>query len=147
MDAQWQRIACYIAAALLVAAGTVAWAVITQQLWAQKIEIPPDSPRLAGKRVAGPLAAYAQASVIETHALEVGQGRTYSEISQEWLQATMSGDSALAEELAEPRNLITQATFLRASLFTSVLAYGVSALSIGLGVLVGVVGQRSPLTS
>ena len=37
--------------------------------------------------------------------------------------------------------MIMQANFLRASLFTSVLAYGVSALAIGIGVLAGIVGS------
>jgi hypothetical protein len=37
--------------------------------------------------------------------------------------------------------MIMQANFLRASLFTSVLAYGVSALTVGIGVLTGIVGS------
>lgn len=126
---------------MLVAAGSAAWVVITQQLKAQKIEVHPDSPKPVGKPVAGPLTAFTQAAVIEKHALGMGQGRTFAEISEEWLQATQTGDTARADELAGPRQMIMQANFLRASLFTSVLAYGVSALTIGIGVLTGIVGS------
>src|SRR4051812_39224303 len=69
------------------------------------------------------------------HALGVGHGRTFAEISEEWMQATRDGDTARAEELAGTRQMVMQANFLRASLFTSVLAYGVSALTVGVGVL------------
>jgi hypothetical protein len=130
-----------VASPLLVAAGGAAWAVITQQLRAQKIEVHPDAPNLAGKPVAGPVTAFTQAAVIEKHALGMGQGRTFAEISEEWLHATQTGDSARAEELAGPRQMIMQANFLRASLFTSVLAYGVSALTVGIGVLTAIVGS------
>lgn len=71
----------------------------------------------------------------------MGQGRAFAEISEEWLHATQSGDTARADELAGPRQMIMQANFLRASLFTSVLAYGVSALTVGIGVLTGIVGS------
>lgn len=141
MGTRLQRAACFVASPLLIAAGSAAWAVITKQLKAQKIEVHPDSPKLVGKPVAGPLTAFTQAAVIEKHALGMGQGRTFAEISEEWLQATTTGDTARAEELAGPRQMIMQANFLRASLFTSVLAYGVSALAIGIGVLAGIVGS------
>ena len=41
----------------------------------------------------------------------------------------------LADELQAQRNTMMNASFLRASLFTSVLAYGVSLLVMGLGVM------------
>ena len=127
MGTRLQRAACFVASPVLIAAGSAAWVVITQQLKAQKIEVHHDSPRLAGRPVAGPLTAFTQAAVIEKHALGMGQGRTFAEISEVWLQATQTGDTGRAEELAGPRQMIMQANFLRASLFTSVLAYGVSA--------------------
>ena len=136
-----QRAACLVASPVLIAAGGAAWAVITQQLKAQKIEVHPDSDTLVGKPVAGPLTAFTQAAFIEKHALGMGQGRTFAEISEEWMEATQTGNTARAEELAGPRQMIMQANFLRASLFTAVLAYGVSALTMGIGVLTGIVGS------
>lgn len=139
-----QRTACFVASPFLIAAGGATWALITQQLKAQKIEVHRDSPVLAGRPVAGPATAFAQAAVIEKHALGMGSGRTFAEVSEEWMEATSSGDTARAEELAGPRQMIMQANFLRASLFTSVLAYGVSALAVGIGVLTAVVGSSLP---
>ena len=101
----------------------------------------PDYDIVVGKPVAGTLTAFTQAAVIEKHALGMGQGRTFAEISEEWMEATQTGNTARAEELAGPRQMIMQANFLRASLFTSVLAYGVSALTMGIGVLTGIVGS------
>ncbi len=144
MGNRFQRTALYAASPLLVASGAGAWAMITQQLKAQKIEVHKDAPQLAGETIAGPVTAMTQAGVIEKHALAMGQGRTFAEISEEWMEATQSGDTARAEELAGPRQMIMQANFLRASLFTSVLAYGLAALAVGVGVLSAVVASALP---
>ena len=141
MGTRPQRAACLVASPLMIAAGGAAWAVVTQQLKAQRIEVPADSSSHAGKTVAGPLTAFAQAVVIEKHALGIARGRTYAEVNDEWLQAARAGDSVRAAELAESRQVVIQANLLRASLFTSVLAYGVSALTIGMGVIVGILGS------
>ncbi len=119
MGTRLQRAACFVASPVLIAAGSAAWVVITQQLKAQKIEVHHDSPRLAGRPVAGPLTAFTQAAVIEKHALGMGQGRTFAEVSEEWLQATQTGDTGRAEELAGPRQMIMQANFLRAAFSTA----------------------------
>jgi hypothetical protein len=144
MGNTFQRAALYTASPLLVATGGAAWVMITQQLKAQKIEVHKDASQLVGQPVAGPVTAMTQAAVIEKHALGMGQGRTFAEISEEWMQATQSGDTARAEELAGPRQMIMQANFLRASLFTSVLAYGLAALAVGVGVLSAVIASALP---
>ena len=73
----------------------------------------------SAKQVAGPLTAYAQAEIINKHALESTGGKTYAELDRE-----------------DPlRQTAMTASFLRASLFTSVVAYGVAAMAIGLGVV------------
>jgi len=69
------------------------------------------------------------------------RGVRCTEMTLPWIEATQAGDTARAEELAGPRQMIMQANFLRASLFTSVLAYGVSALTVGIGVLCAIVGS------
>lgn len=124
-----------LAGPTLIGAGGAAWYVITEQLKAQKVEVHRDSSQLAGRLVAGPVTAFAQAAVIEKHALAMGGGRTFAEISEEWMAATAAGDEARAAELAGTRETVMQANLLRASLFTSVLAYGVAALATGTGVL------------
>ena len=63
--------------------------------------------------------------VIEKHSLEASGGKTYAELDRE-----------------DPvRVTVMNGSFLRASLFTSVLAFGVSAMAMGLGfvqILLGV---------
>ena len=77
-----------------------------------------DADFLAGDDVNGPFSAYAQAEVINKHALEATGGKTYAELEQD-----------------DPvRDVAMSASFLRASLFTSVVAYGVAAMAMGLGV-------------
>lgn len=138
------RTACFLAAPALIAAGAGGWAMISKQLSSQRIEVHPDSPIMSGKTVAGPITAFAQASVIEEHAQAMGGGRTFAEISQEWMEAQESGDTARAEQVAGTREVVMQANLLRASLFTSVLAFGVAALAGGMGVLTAVVGSALP---
>ncbi|GAA4727706.1 hypothetical protein GCM10023216_18520 [Isoptericola chiayiensis] len=113
-----------IAGVLMIVAGAVTWATVSSQLDAQNITVSEDAAFLAGDTVDGPFSAYAQAQVIDEHALAATGGLTYAELDRE-----------------DPlRDTAMNASFLRASLFTSVVAYGVSALVVGLGVLFGLVG-------
>ncbi|HHV20451.1 MAG TPA: aromatic ring-opening dioxygenase LigA [Propionibacterium sp.] len=138
------RTACFLGGPALLAAGAGGWAMISKQLATQKIEVHPDSPVLSGKTVAGPITAFAQANVIEQHAQGIGGGRTFAEISEEWMEAQASGDTARADELAGTREMVMQANLIRASLFTSVLAFGVAALAGGMGILTMLVGSALP---
>ena len=104
--------------AVFIAAGVVTWFVVRDQLSDEKITVSNDADFLAGKPVKGPFTAYAQAEVINKHALEATNGKTYSELSQ---------DDPL-------RQTAMSASFLRASLFTSVVAFGVALMAVGLGV-------------
>lgn len=113
-----------IAAAVMIVAGSVAWGMVANQLSAEKITVSEDAAFLAGAPVTGPFTAFAQADVINHHALEASDGKTYAQLAQD-----------------DPtRATVMNASFLRASLFTSVVAFGVSALVIGLGLLLGLVG-------
>jgi hypothetical protein len=109
---------------LLVVAGGVTWFVVTDQLEAENITVSDDADFLAGDEVDGPFSAYAQAQVINKHALEGTGGKTYAELEQD--------DPA--------RTTAMQASFLRASLFTSVVAYGVALMAIGVGAAFVLVG-------
>ena len=78
----------------------------------------------AGQDVAGPFTAYAQADVIAKHAEEMAEGKTYAELDQD-----------------DPvRASVMDASFLRASLYTSVVAFGVAALATVLGLILVLVG-------
>ncbi|WP_100422334.1 aromatic ring-opening dioxygenase LigA [Sediminihabitans luteus] len=121
---RWTGIISIVAAVVMILAGAVTWATVSSQLSEQQITVSEDADFLAGDEVDGPFSAYAQAEIIDHHALEATGGLTYAQLDQD--------DPARATAM--------NASFLRASLFTSVVAYGVSALVIGLGVLFGVVG-------
>lgn len=108
-----------LAGIVLIVAGAVTWYVVTDQLSAQNITVSEDADMFAGKKVNGPLDAYAQAQVIDKHALESTGGKTYAELAQ---------DDPL-------REVAMNASFLRASLFTSVVAYGVALFAMGMGLL------------
>jgi len=109
---------------LLILVAVIAWIGVTNQLTAENITIPDDAAAFQGQQVTGPFTAFVQADVINKHALEASGGKTYAELAQD-----------------DPvRETVMQASFLRASLFTSVVAFGVAALVIGLGVLFVLVG-------
>ena len=144
-----------IAGILMIVAGGVTWGMVSSQLKAEHIvvaAITPENPgRLAGKPVAGPFTAYAQANAINHHALDGAGGRTYAQIGDDAkaLKAKLAADGLSKEEVAKNPDVLALAatrdstmngSFLRASLFTSVVAYGVAALVIGLGVLFALVG-------
>lgn len=117
---------------------------------------------VAGKKVNGPITAFGQAEIIKHHALAGSDNKTYAEIGAEQgkiraaakekgVEDLMSSDPAVAAQIeADPelKQLKTDLTkwtaartsnmngaFLRTSLFSSVITYGVSALAIGLGLM------------
>ena len=104
---------------LLILVAVIAWIGVTNQLMAENITIPDDAAAFQGQHVTGPFTAFVQADVINKHALEASGGKTYAELAQD-----------------DPvRETVMQASFLRASLFTSVVAYGVALFAAGMGVL------------
>jgi hypothetical protein len=113
-----------LAGVILVVAGGATWITVQNQLADEKITVSDDADRFAGEPVDGPLTAYAQAEVIEKHALESSGGKTYAEMDR--------NDPA--------RATVMDASFLRASLFTSVVAFGVAAMAAGIGVVVILIG-------
>jgi hypothetical protein len=105
-------------------AGAVTWYLVGDQLAAEKITVSEDARFLAGRDVTGPFTAYAQADVINKHAVEATGGKTYAELGK---------DDPL-------RQTAMQASFLRASLYTSVVAFGVAAMAVVVGVVLVLVG-------
>jgi len=109
----------YIAGAFLIVAGAGTWYTVSDQLAAENITVSDDATCQAGQGVNGPLEAYCQAQIINKHALEATGGKTYAELERE-----------------DPlRQVASSASFLRASLFTSVVAFGVAAFAMGMGLL------------
>ncbi|MCM3660740.1 aromatic ring-opening dioxygenase LigA [Georgenia satyanarayanai] len=129
-----------VAGAIFIIAGGVTWGMVTSQLKAENITVPEDAAFLAGAEVQGPFSAYAQADIINTHALHATNGATYAELGALAGEAEAAGDTEAAAEFQGQRETIMNASFLRASLFTSVVSYGVAALVIGLGALLIVIG-------
>ncbi|MBC7289822.1 MAG: aromatic ring-opening dioxygenase LigA [Actinotalea sp.] len=113
-----------VAGGLLVVGGAATWLTVRSQLVAENITIPDDAMAFAGKTVDGPLDAYVQADIINEHALAGSGGKTYAELDRE--------DPA--------RQVVMNGSFLRASLFTSVIAFGVAAFAAGMGVLFALTG-------
>ena len=109
---------------IFIVLGAVTYYIVHRELADEHITVSEDAKHNAGKDVEGPFTAYSQAMVIKTHALEAGGGKTYAELPQD--------DPA--------RATVMTASFLRASLFTSVVSFGVAALVVALGVLFILVG-------
>jgi hypothetical protein len=104
---------------VLIVVGIVIWIAVSTQLRAENIVIPDDAIAFQGQTVAGPFTAYVQADIIQTHSLKISGGKTYAELAQD-----------------DPiRATLMNASFLRASLFTSVVSFGVAAFAIGMGIL------------
>jgi hypothetical protein len=113
-----------IAGIVLVVAGVMTWFAVRSQLAGENITVSPDAAAFAGDKVDGPLTAYVEANTIEKHALEATGGKTYAELGRE--------DPA--------RQTAMTASFLRASLFTSVVAFGVAAFAAAVGVVLILIG-------
>jgi hypothetical protein len=114
-----------VVGAIMVVAGGVTWFVVQDQLAAENIVVSDDAEFLAGDEVDGPFSAYAQADVINKHALEATGGKTYAELEQD-----------------DPtRETAMSASFLRASLFTSVVAFGVALMAAAIGVVFILIGM------
>lgn len=104
---------------LMIVAGGVTWGLVSSQLADEHITVAEDAAQFAGKTVNGPLDAYYQADIIKHHALEATDGKTYAQLDRE-----------------DPlRATAMNASFLRASLFTSVVAFGVAAFAMGMGII------------
>ena len=104
--------------AIMFVAGVGTWVGVQRELSAENITVSEDADYFAGQSVNSPWTAYAEAEVIQKHALEASGGKTYAELERD--------DPA--------RATMMNASFLRASLFTSVVAFGVALMAAALGV-------------
>ncbi len=116
---------------IMAIAGVVTWVVISNTLADQRITVADDARCAAGDDVNGPISAYCQADIIDHHTKKITGGKTYAELAQDDPKRATAMDSA----------------FLQASLFTSVVAFGVAAMAFVLGLVLTLIGfaLRAPV--
>jgi hypothetical protein len=108
----------------MIVGGAATWVLVTTTLSSQRITVSPDADCMAGATVDNPVAAFCQARVIDKHTTEITRGKTYAELPKDDPKRTTAMNSA----------------FLQSSLFTSVLAYGVSVMAAAMGLLFVLIG-------
>lgn len=145
-----------VAGLVMIVAGIVTWNIVTSQLKDKRITVPADADKVmgvtvAGKKVEGPLTAFGQAEIIKKHALKSSEGKTYAEIGADQTKAradlekaTSDSEKAAAQaaldKATQSRTTVMNAAFLRSSLFSSVITYGIAALVVGLGLMFALIG-------
>ena len=122
--AKWISFVTMVVGVIMIVAGALTYANVSSTLSDQRITVSDDASCLAGQPVSGPVAAYCQASSINHHALEATGGKTYAELDR---------DDPL-------RETAMTASFLQASLYTSVVAFGVAFMAIGIGIVFVLIG-------
>ena len=117
-------IASVVLGVLLIVGGIGTWIIVSNTLAEESITVSDDASCLAGDDVNGPFSAYCQAEIINEHALNSTDGKTYAELDRE-----------------DPlRQVAMNASFLRASLFTSVVAFGVAGMAMLMGIVFILIG-------
>ncbi len=130
-----------VVGALMMIGGVVAWFAVSANLRVEHMTVPDDASMSQGATVAGPISAWAMQGIIQKHALGATGGLTYAELGAavNEAKAEFGDDSPEAAQAQGLRTTAMNASFLRGSLFTSILAFGVSALATGTG-LMGLLG-------
>lgn len=105
--------------AVLLIASIGTWAMVSSTLSAQQITTPDNAVCLPERQVRGPFSAYCQAQTIDDHVRDITGGLTYAELPRD----------------DDRRPTAQDAAFLQASLFTSVVAFGVAAMAAGMGLI------------
>jgi hypothetical protein len=117
------------------------------ELLAQRITTPADAS-IPNATVDSPATAKSMADIIGHHADEATKGKTYSELGRylakdgtDTNEATAALTGADGKPVANPvRNVAFQASSLRTSLYTSVMAFNVAQLVVGLGAMMLALG-------
>jgi hypothetical protein len=131
-----RRLAAWVAivvGTVMLVAGVVTWVVVADTLSEQNITTSEDAC-LPDRHIRDPFTAYCEADAINSHVLEATDGRTYAELDQ---------DDPL-------RETAMTGSFLQASLFTSVVAFGVALMAFAVGLvmlLVGLALRRDPVAT
>jgi hypothetical protein len=106
-------------------AAAASWVLIRKELVSENITVHADVQKLAGKKVAGPVTAYAQADIVNKHALAMTGGKPFADLPMD----------------APERETALMAANVRSSLLTSVLSFGLSGLTAGIGAAAVLTGR------
>jgi hypothetical protein len=131
----------------MVTQGVAAKNQVRAELLAQNITTTPDAA-IPNVRVQDARTAKAMADIIDHHSREATGGKTYSEMGRflakdggDTSDATLALLDSSGQPVANPlRNVAFQATSLRTSLYTSVMAFKVAELVMGLGLMILILG-------
>jgi hypothetical protein len=105
--------------------GAAAWAVVSRRLADEKIVVPGSSRWFPNRTVRDPITALQEAEVVRRITLKATGGKTYGEMAEGDPMARMALDASL----------------IRSSLFTGILAFGVAGMQIALGAVFIVIGR------
>ena len=120
---KYASIGAIVLGALMLVASIGTWTLVSSTLAEQEITTPSDAC-LPDRQVRGPFTAYCQADIIEKHTMDSTGGLTYAQLDRE-----------------DPlRQVAMNSSFLQASLFTSVLAFGTAAMAGAVGILFILIG-------
>lgn len=124
MKARTAGLIVIICGVVFLVAGVATYVMVSSTLSSENITVSQDAAMFAGQHVDQPWEAFAEANVINEHADKIAGGKTYAELPQ-----------------TDPnRATVMNASFLQASLFTSVVAFGVAAMAAVLGLVLVVIG-------
>lgn len=113
-----------IAGLVLGMSGVGTWVFVQNSLSDERITVAEDAARFGGEPIDGPLTAYYETEIIQKHSLTAAGGKTYAEMDRK-----------------DPvRATVATGAFLRASLFTSIVSFGIAALAMGLGLVFMLIG-------
>ena len=102
---------------IFIVSGVGSWVGVSVSLGSERITVSDDASAFGGNHLDTPWEAWVQAEQIKTHALAASEGKTYAQLDRE-----------------DPvRDTLQTASFLRSSLLTSVIAFGISLLVMGVG--------------
>ena len=124
MKARTAGLIVIICGVVFLVAGVATYVMVSSTLSSENINVSQDATMFAGQHVDQPWEAFAEANVINEHASKLAGGKTYAELPQ-----------------TDPnRTTVMNASFLQASLFTSVVAFGVAAMAAVVGAVFIVIG-------
>ncbi len=124
MKARTAGLIVIICGVVFLVAGVATYVMVSSTLSSENINVSQDATMFAGQHVDQPWEAFAEANVINEHANKLAGGKTYAELPQ-----------------TDPnRTTVMNASFLQASLFTSVVAFGVAAMAAVVGAVFVVIG-------
>lgn len=117
---------CVTAAGIVeVLIGAAAWMVVSRRLADEKIVIPGSARWFPNKTVRDPLTAFEEAEIVRRITLKATGGRSYGEMAEDDPMSRMALDASL----------------IRSSLFTAILAFGSAAMQVVLGLVFVVIGK------